>query len=729
MCSSLKTEGSSGAFAKSLKEKLWADYKGRKIKLLVPDDPYAGGCKGTAGPGHVQNCYHAEKRYARMLLDWPLVKYGGGVNISYEVVSDTVAMYELTRGEAVDNTTTYVYVGAMNEADIDLVKMIRSRGCTVLVVHESMCGGCDGVRGGCVAKYGAPLGCPYLNEDVHDLTNHSTVTDRLYFVPFGSELASYSFQLFSSSAFQMMKTQAPSMVVDASSEWRGSLSAAKFVQIVQRDLPGISLVVIGGKGLNITNHSSTTKHFAEGISNEQLERVVSKAWYYATGIPDAYGLGSSDAAMAGAILVDVGGNAKAAVRPETTVTICGQNAPTSQGRCSPEAKAHFTSDAQEVVAKLRDVEGRWRKADLAHATAAWGQSFHGYDYVGMGLLCSIRADEFADHRDWTADQFQPPDPEDADSFLPVPEPQPLSSNSSQPLSSSEEWWCFGADTSLACRLRQTADLWSSTIGRLGQPAEVEARAAFEACFRGGSGDAELVPLTRLRSGDYVITLDPAGEPVLDHIVLNQHLGSSQWAKLLRLETAEGAAITVTPEHVILLDGIFVAAAEAQLGASLSAGSIVRITEAAGRIINPVTASGTILVADTAADGMPNLASTHPRWIAPFMLAAPTFPFVTTHLLSQLAPETLQASYSTIEHVIAAALPLPVRASATVPSAFFAFGVLVVDAIFALGVLVASLVMAVQKVAIPLGIAGVALVAARSQDRLYPRASDREKELR
>ena len=48
-----------------------------------------------------------------------------------------------------------------------------------------------------------------------------------------------------------------------------------------------------------------------------------------------------------------------------------------------------------------------------------------------------------------------------------------------------------------------------------------------------------------------------------------------------------------------VDGAFIPAAQAAVGASLSTGVITRISASVGGIINPVTASGTILVADKA----------------------------------------------------------------------------------------------------------------------------------
>ena len=117
----------------------------------------------------------------------------------------------------------------------------------------------------------------------------------------------------------------------------------------------------------------------------------------------------------------------------------------------------------------------------------------------------------------------------------------------------------------------------------------------------------------------------------------------------------------------------VAAADATIGASLSAGVITKITSLTGSIINPITASGTILAASVDAPSTPILASTHPAWIAPLMLRAPTFPFVATRLAAYVAPKATQTFYAAVEHVISAKIPLLRRAAVKFPAAL-PFGV-------------------------------------------------------
>ena len=226
-----------------------------------------------------------------------------------------------------------------------------------------------------------------------------------------------------------------------------------------------------------------------------------------------------------------------------------------------------------------------------------------------------------------------------------------------------------------------------------------------------------VRMADLKAGDRVATIDvSSGKRIFDTIVVNQHKSDqTSWAELLRIETSNGSAITVTPDHVIHLNGKFSPAAKAVLGDSLSVSSgdvITRISKERGGIINPVTTSGTILVADDASQmrspnaamrSEPLLASTHPEWISSFMLTMPTFPFIATRLLATIAPSSMQAYYDTAEHYfINAALPYLQAASGALPSAALPICILAADASFALGFLLHAL-------ALPLGLAGAAFL--------------------
>lgn len=279
---------------------------------------------------------------------------------------------------------------------------------------------------------------------------------------------------------------------------------------------------------------------------------------------------------------------------------------------------------------------------------------------------------------------------------PPPEPappggSPLADTSPSPPAAS----CFSRTSSLACRVLTPTS----------------AIAAYSACFNGGAvGDAELVAMLKLRAGERVLTLDHTGAPAITRVVLNQHLDDAHVADLLRIETADGAAITVTPDHVLALGGYdaFTAASEAKIGSSLSAGVVAKITNLSGGIINPVTTSATILVADAASPTQPLLASTHPEWSASLFLNTPAFPFVATRLASYLAPYATQAFYSAAEPTIAVALPYMPALAADVSMAALPL-VALTDALFAACVVVHTL-------ALPLGVAGALVLVGRAQHK-------------
>jgi len=115
--------------------------------------------------------------------------------------------------------------------------------------------------------------------------------------------------------------------------------------------------------------------------------------------------------------------------------------------------------------------------------------------------------------------------------------------------------------------------------------------------------ADLVP------GDLVL-----GREGATTVLAVQHKAVDTIAEMLTFHTASGA-VSMTPDHALFVDGALVAAADAKLGSLLSTGAIERITKGEAAIINPVTASGTIV-----ADGV--LAASNPYWIASVTVDAP-----------------------------------------------------------------------------------------------------------
>ena len=121
--------------------------------------------------------------------------------------------------------------------------------------------------------------------------------------------------------------------------------------------------------------------------------------------------------------------------------------------------------------------------------------------------------------------------------------------------------------------------------------------------------ADLIP------GDLVLGRDGATT-----VVAVQHKAVDTVAMMLTFHTADGA-VSMTPDHAVFVDGILVAAADARIGSVLSTGAAIeRITKGKANIINPVTASGTIV-----ADGF--LAASNPFWVAAITIDAPLTRFM------------------------------------------------------------------------------------------------------
>ena len=103
-------------------------------------------------------------------------------------------------------------------------------------------------------------------------------------------------------------------------------------------------------------------------------------------------------------------------------------------------------------------------------------------------------------------------------------------------------------------------------------------------------------------------------------------------------------LRLTPDHVIHADGEFIAAAEVRPGAALRGNlTVVAVRPTADAVVNPLTTSGTILVAPEGG-GTPVLASTYPDWIAAYLLAATCvpLPFSLCNMMSHQFPTATQA---------------------------------------------------------------------------------------
>jgi hypothetical protein len=188
--------------------------------------------------------------------------------------------------------------------------------------------------------------------------------------------------------------------------------------------------------------------------------------------------------------------------------------------------------------------------------------------------------------------------------------------------------CFAKETTTACRLTN--------------PAAV-ASAAFDDCFNNAQGNqAERVLMANLVAGDLVLS----AKDEIARVVVNQHMPTSLTSPTVTIQHATGS-ISLTPDHVIFADGEFVAAREVKVGSVLSQNSVVSdVVVSMHTIINPLTTNSRILAAGV--EGQPVEASTHPEWIASFMLSTVyPLPVSLSAALSYLFPAKVQAFYDAV----------------------------------------------------------------------------------
>jgi len=179
--------------------------------------------------------------------------------------------------------------------------------------------------------------------------------------------------------------------------------------------------------------------------------------------------------------------------------------------------------------------------------------------------------------------------------------------------------------------------------------DVSPRMAYDACF--GHGDAstsarfaEIVPMSELVAGDLVLSADAGLSPSLTRVVVNQHAKAALSAHpMLKLQSSDGS-LTLTPDHVLFVDGKFVPARLVTPGSHLSSGATVeQVASMHDGIINPVTANSKILAVGP--EGKPFLSSTHPEWIAQWMLTSYyPLPVSVSSVLSLIFPATVQTFY-------------------------------------------------------------------------------------
>jgi len=268
-----------------------------------------------------------------------------------------------------------------------------------------------------------------------------------------------------------------------------------------------------------------------------------------------------------------------------------------------EAVIHASSTElkDSIVSVLESLE-----ADPAAASALLGVTIESIDPV-VSVLATVSP---------------PPQPSSSSSMAASPLPPPSTGEASDAP-------CFARGTRGCRAVAPFADAAGAFLDCFGQPA---ARA-------GAAPVAELVRLEALGAGDHVLTVGTEGELAFTRVLINQHRTVDLVSSVLTLKHSEGS-LTLTPDHVLSVDGAWKPARLARPGSRLYNGATVQsVSATSSGIVNPLTTAGTLLT-----NGV--LSSTYPEWIAPHMLNSKLYPLPLSacNLLTYLFPLMAQAFY-------------------------------------------------------------------------------------
>lgn len=236
--------------------------------------------------------------------------------------------------------------------------------------------------------------------------------------------------------------------------------------------------------------------------------------------------------------------------------------------------------------------------------------------------------------------------------------------------------CFSRDT-YVCRVYDPSNLAK----------------AFGHCFEGKHSPdaAELVLMTSVRAGDHV--LSNAG--MATNVIVNQHVHADIISNIVELHHSRGV-LSLTPDHVLQVDGKFAPAKTVQIGSALTSASgetftVERVVARRGSIINPITAQGKILaISGDCGDGScgaPVIASTANEWLADVLLSS--YPRYTMSFnLATLFPAHTQAYYDALlELVFTDSVPTLEYVASNTPFFVTLAGVAIGDAFLAVGLVV------------------------------------------
>lgn len=199
-------------------------------------------------------------------------------------------------------------------------------------------------------------------------------------------------------------------------------------------------------------------------------------------------------------------------------------------------------------------------------------------------------------------------------------------------------WCCCRTNGLAIKPNHTGSVCNPLISGDDKP-----------CFASNThaqlANGSNVLMSELRAGDIVLD----GPASTTRVMVNQHHGVDLQSEFVTLKLSSGS-LSLTPDHVLEIDGSMAPAREAVVGSKLRKmhgnefvnDQVQRVTFSRGAAINPITSSGKII-----ANGV--LASTFPEWIADWMLSTAIVPVPCSfiYILAYRFRDTLQAYYDTL----------------------------------------------------------------------------------
>jgi len=172
------------------------------------------------------------------------------------------------------------------------------------------------------------------------------------------------------------------------------------------------------------------------------------------------------------------------------------------------------------------------------------------------------------------------------------------------------------------------------------------KSALAACFTVPDPSVAVrVGMAELSAGDIVLSAGKDDStPTFTRVLVTQHRVAVVTSPVMQLHHPNGT-LALTPDHVLLVDGVYQAARSVTSGSVLSPSSAVQhIVYVQDAVVNPITLSSTILAAGP--DGSPVLSSTHPEWIASTLLTTKVYPLPVSlaSFVSFAFPSTTQAFY-------------------------------------------------------------------------------------